>query len=562
MGREVELRRVRKNLEKIRDSTRLTINEALRPSLRPLKILDLPDELLRHIFLLVRGNTSMYELAFFDMHPGDVKQIQKLRLTCKRFCETSSHLLMFYVKINLTPESLAHLDQVAQHPLISKGIRALKVCLGRHFDSDIAHDIRAFAQYQATRLRSHIEGWEMIVQHPSIFDHTPPEVVQRAIDRAVSVSESFEAAAQHGVNENCREHVLLGKAQEIYRQGYGSQLLLHGGAFAQAIASAMVRMPTASWLNIQDEDIYSSFAAKNRLQAFCPEDLENYDMLQLKLQAPNFSWSMARYQGLRSPPADVIPSILLSTGEAGTGLIGLDIDIPPPDNLSSLSAAQVEPPKLQAASQQLRSFTFRPRRGESLPMETLSVLRGFLATIIHTSSLQRISLCFDFMYEAISGQPTVSMAPILLSHAWPSLRELEFNGPFYFEDLQKVVNSIVEHVTLQWSGYLMDASWVEVLDFLRGHGSCAGITLGDVNGSIAGAECEHMTREEVDFIFSRSVSKGHWRSMGRATEYVQGWTTQNPIVDWENGELEMPQPIAEDEEDQETESVTDDQVPD
>lgn len=51
-------------LEGMRDTTRRAINEAVRPFLRPLRILDLPDELLRQIFLYVRGRTSMLSLHF------------------------------------------------------------------------------------------------------------------------------------------------------------------------------------------------------------------------------------------------------------------------------------------------------------------------------------------------------------------------------------------------------------------------------------------------------------------------------------------------------------------
>ena len=112
----VKLRSLERDLERLRDTTRQTINKLQRPFLRPLKILDLPDELLRLIFLHVRGRTTISELAFYDFSGGNVEQVKKLRLTCKRFCENSSHLLMFYVKVEMTSESLAHLDEVSRHP--------------------------------------------------------------------------------------------------------------------------------------------------------------------------------------------------------------------------------------------------------------------------------------------------------------------------------------------------------------------------------------------------------------------------------------------------------------
>jgi len=499
----------------------------------------------------------MYKLFFFDFSQGDVAQVKNLRLTCRRFCDNSSHLLMVYVKVAMTPQSLARLDEVSRHPTISKGIRAIKIPLGRHFDAGIVHDIRAFAHYQASRLRGKIETWERNVEHPMLmsFDDTPIEVYERAIDRAIVIAESWEDAAQNGLNENCPEHVLLNKAQEQYQRCYESQVLLQRGAFAQAVVNAMTRMPTATWLSIVDEDIRSWRGPERKLENVFPEDLEDPDSLQLKLQAPVFSWAMARYQGLMSPPIDMIPSILLSIGNAGICLKGIDILIPPPIDLSSFSTTEIEHPKLRATSQKLQAFTFSPRRAEALPMDTSNLLSGFLSTILDTSALQRIDLGFDFQYKDSDGlQPTFSMAPILLSRTWPNLKELSFNGPFYFEELQKVVNRIGKDVDLKWSGYLMDASWAEVLDFLQGRVSY-NARLGDVNGSIAGAECEDMTREEINFIFQEEINI--W-SGSRATKFIRGWTKTNPVRDWENGELAMPGIITEDRNDEDDEPIAND----
>lgn len=527
-------------LEGLRDTTRRTINEAVRPLLRPLRILDLPDELLRHIFLYVRGRTSMYKLAFYDMIGGDAEQIKKLRLTCRRFCVTSSHLLMFYVKVDMTSQSLAHLDEVSRHSTISKGIRAVKICLGRHFDHDIACDTRAFALYQGTKLRNYLDSWEMSIQNRYPHGEVSRDVLQRAIHRGTIIADSFDEAAQHGLNETCPEHVLLRAAQECYRQHHETQLLLQHGPFAQATFSAMMRMPTATWLSIQDGDIRAISGPDWESDIIYPENLENVDTLRLKLEAPSFSWSMARYRGLRSPPVDVIPSILLSIGEAGIRLTGLDIDVPLPDNLSSFSRDQVTPSKMQASSQQLKAFACRPRHAVPLSKEAVPLLTGFLSTILQTSSLQRIDLCFDFMSEESSGlQPIASMAPILFSRSWPSLEELSFTGPFHFQDLRNLVNHIDKNVDLQWSGYLMDGSWAGVLDFLRDCRLHATITLGDVNGSIAGAECENMSRAELDHIFRENDFTPSLASESRAARYIRGWTTRNPVTDWIHGDLEL-----------------------
>lgn len=565
----INLKNLQTMLEGLRDTTRRAINEAVRPSLRPLNILDLPDELLRHIFLHVRGRTSMYKLVFhYYLNRGDVKQVKKLRLTCRRFCTTSSHLLMFYVKVNLTSESLALLDKVSRHPTISKGIRAIKICLGRHFDADFSRELPAFAQHHATKLRNSINPWRMSIRHGFSRERTTREVLQNAIDRGTRIAKLCDEAAQHGLDETCPEHVSLGMAQEYYRQNCESQIILQRGPFAQAIVSAMARMPTATWLSIQDEDTEAITESVRKYEMINPQDLESLDTLRPKLQAPSFSWSRARYSGLRSPPIDVIPSILLSIGEAGIPLLGLDLEVPLPDNLSSFSTDQVEPSKLQASSQQLKAFAFRPHHAVALPPEATALLTGFLSTILRTSSLQRIDLCFDFMYKN-TGRPQLtarapSMAHILLSYTWPSLKELSFNGPFCLADLQKVVNHIDKDVELEWSGCLTDASWAEVLDVLRGCGLRTAITLGDTSGSIAGAECVNMSEDEMRLIFRDLIFERHLEPVSRATRYIRGWAAQNPVTEWSNGVLEVPvldsTDDAETDEDQEGDTISDDET--
>lgn len=529
----LNLDRLRGRLEEMRDTMRRTINEAVRPFLRPLNILDLPDELLRHIFLHIRGDTTTFNFDDCDDSGDDVQQVKDLRLTCRRFCATSSHLLMFYVKVDLTPESLAHLDRVSQHPTISKGIRVVKIYLGRHFDPEISHDFRAFAGYQGSKLRRSIRFWKMNIWHP--LRHR--ELSQEAIDRAILIAESFQKAAQNGLDENCPEHVLLRQAQECYSQHYKYQLSLQRGAFAQAIVSAMLRMPTAVWLSIDDGDMTPTFAAVEKAESIVPGDLEDLSALQLKLQVPRFSWMMERYRELSNPPVDLIPSILLAIGEAGIGLIGLEIDIHQPGNLSSILADQVKPSEMQVSSKQLSAFTFRLRDAILLPAEAVSALKVFLSTILQASSLQSIDLYFDSICEAPSdSQSIVSMATVLFPHHWPSLEKMSFEGPFCCDDLKKLVNHVNKDVKLQWSGDLLDGSWADVLDVLRNCELHTAITLGDV-GTLGGAECNIMPSDELDFIFAIKGSRREL--MNEATRYIRGKATRNPVTDWENGDLDI-----------------------
>lgn len=107
----------------------------------------------------------------------------------------------------MTPESIARLDEISQHPTIRRGILAIKIPLGPHYDSEITHDIQSFAHYRASKLHDRINYWQFKLHHPSLNKPMPTEVFQNAIDLTIPIAESWENVAQHGVDEDCSEHV-------------------------------------------------------------------------------------------------------------------------------------------------------------------------------------------------------------------------------------------------------------------------------------------------------------------------------------------------------------------
>lgn len=86
----------------------------------------------------------------------------------------------------------------------------------------------------------------------------------------------------------------------------------------------------------------------------------------------------------------------------------------------------------------------------------------------------------------------------------------------------------------------MDASWVEVLDFLRYHFRHEDQDHQfDPTQGIYGAECVNMTPMEEHFIFGTGWRK--WNDpQNQATKFIRGRIQNNPVKDWENGELELP----------------------
>jgi len=225
-------------------------------------------------------------------------------------------------------------------------------------------------------------------------------------------------------------------------------------------------------------------------------------------------------------------------------LKGLDLGTPPPADGVSIAQTINDESGFHAAARQLKAIQFRPRNDcwvtewSERPTKEWKPFIKFL-THLRTESLQRIDLSFHFMGHD-GPYPLLSMDPTLQSLTWPNLEILHFNGPFHFEELRSVVKRLDKKVRLQWSGFLMSGCWSEVLDFLKGL-TLKRTEVGDVNGSIYGQECNEMTTEERKAIFHEDYSL-RWNAGSLATQYVRGWRRMNPVIEWEDGTLEIPEP--------------------
>jgi hypothetical protein len=273
--------------------------------------------------------------VLFDFAGSSTESIKQVRLTCRRFCNTSSHLLLDYVPVCLTRESLAHLDEVSRHPLLSKGVRAIKFSVVPYYDAVLANDIHAFATYRASKLRESVDSWEMF---RSDVRFAPPGLSDEAFSKASFLAQSWDEVAAQGINASDADHVLLASAHEEYGKRHRDhkdvcRLLIQG------IASAMMRIPTATWLSTDDCPYlgmgqYSPY--------FQPKSLDSPDPLLGKLVMPmgSVGWSTMREieeYGLEPPPFYLISGLLLSIQQLGVSLKGLDLGTPPPPDGVSIA---------------------------------------------------------------------------------------------------------------------------------------------------------------------------------------------------------------------------------
>lgn len=464
-----------KNLEGERDQVRRTINSRIRSKLRPLKIVDLPDELLLRIFYYARYDVyDDDELHSGVVDAGQIRSsatddIKNLRLTCRRFCSTTSHLLLPSLEVDMTnSSSLKRLDEVSRHPTISKGVRVVRVTLN-YYSSVQAEDIRIFAEWHGDHWSEAVIDWQRKLTRSSVVG-IEKQLFENAMAEVPHTMGWCYQVPQHALENESDSHpswALLKRAHDKYRRRYNEWTVMRDGAFVSAVISAMARMPAATWLDIRDGSKNTSNS--NHLDQILPEDVINPDLLYEKILAPVKSWAggIQWASELGQLPFETFHELLLAAQGAGIRVMGLDIFTALPPDMPPLM--EEEYTQLRSAVKHLKILRFQPKsiRRPSFWEDTLEEqwqpFVRFLSTMLDSSSLKRIDLELGSLYRNKTPNPyphlvtpSVNMARVLRFRTWPNLRYLSFDGPFHLLDLEQVVIRAPQDLELELSGFLSE----------------------------------------------------------------------------------------------------------
>lgn len=125
-------------LRAIHQSTREGANKHSRPYLKSLGLMDLPDEILVTICSFLHPNPYRSKECYTrpsgvfktncrsETERNLLKNIQNLRLTCKRLCDASSILLLPILTVGIDPDSLLRFSNVSRHPIISTACASMQ----------------------------------------------------------------------------------------------------------------------------------------------------------------------------------------------------------------------------------------------------------------------------------------------------------------------------------------------------------------------------------------------------------------------------------------------------
>lgn len=451
------LRLVSLKLADAHNALRQVFGSLARPLLRPLKIHDLPDELLMDISGYLRN-------------PADIKN---LRLSCRHLNETSSHLLMDTAYVSLNPKSLERLREVSHHASISRGIRRLVASVDV-YNADFAHSVQSFAARCIKELDDLYENfpWDQPYRRDTFL----------LLHSWIAFTESFTDTYNDGAHLNEENVSALYNGWLRYHQLYHEQhMVLRHGRFPLAIAEAIGRMPSIEELVIRDRSRSSDDEHPRSPSTFhkLGTMVQNRTRLVEEMMLHAFSWQKARITRVENPPTHLLYQIPLAIHDAGHSVAHLRFDLTPPQSFQlQLSSTQMY--RLILFAQGLKSFKFsaraepanlwRPSR-DAKEKENLEL---FLAAFMKSMHLDFVALDFAFEErDCLAANRThdpnrTSIGPLLTNLRQPQNIHLK-NCSLTLEELRTFVRlpRKVPAVLGLWYVYLLDGDWADAVELFR-----------------------------------------------------------------------------------------------
>lgn len=543
-------------------------------------ILSLPDELLLDIFTQVKTYRPTNKALHSDFASSSA-DIAAVRLTCRRFAATSSHLLVHYVRLDgINSHSLDRLEAISHHPLVRKGVRIIRLEL-RCYVPSLANDIGKFARWAAKRVLSLAQHqrrtFEREIESSRYEDCsiTTQGLLRRRDELAtlferlrtmldmwssVSVKEGEDVptnllirTAKDELNSSeIDSHLeaepcvsLLREAHDLYRRRYEDQEALRkDNAFVVRFAEAMSRMSKVKILEVQDYQHEPSTCLTccdedNVAPAFRKGwDTNHTDVpIDMDILVEPMSWAQTMEQSYATPPAELLFTLPVAIQNMSCQLESILIrTTTPTENLALFLQDSIykDCPTLSRACDAigLKSFAFIQSIGpedqiwEPPVVEDFGVFKGYIAAMTSSNTLERVRLALDSRLET---QEALSFGDLLVSTSWTELRDIHISGlTIRLEDLVRFRKMLEgEQLSLDFLTLsrvrLVSGYWTEALEVLRE----MRITDKEVLKP-AGAECDSLLTKPLcsgyESIFG--VGLGSENEAGR---FINGKMEQNPL---------------------------------
>lgn len=527
-----ELKSLLPKLEAIQTSFHQVLDAHARSLSQKPWIIKLPDELLRMISELVRDNPDTVN---DDDSIRDIKSIKSMRLTCRRLCDASSHLLLHQLDVSLTTSSLAHLDEVSRHPTISKGIRSLQICAAL-YDPGVARNFRSFTGNAARRMRQYLE--DNSYKMSSYFDVNLPQrnwqdpqdgcnketawvlervqLFQRRRDVALMCAKYL--AAEESVPDEDQTMATFRRVYEQYRQLVSDQeTLLRDDTFVQNVAMAVARMPTIVGLSMTDRSSFKQCSLSTSLSG--PVDHT--------LRRDLFVTSGGNYKipiGLQRRTAKLLYQLPLAIGRAGNSLTELYIGFDSEGANKGLELDKKQMRDIVRAVGHLKVLHISGQWGMPAMYSTASPgewtsLPKFVSLFMRASSLRSVTIDLGNWYV-----PPEFVAPSLVSIPWEKLTKISLHGfSMDLDEIRKHIDKLQRGTCIVlWNLYLKSGSRADLLDMVREKADC--------QSDVFGLESHENDSDDENEDAYWSTVLNQTRKMKRLINgYIRGHCSENPF---------------------------------
>lgn len=400
--------------------------------------------------------------------------------------------------------------------------------------SELSSDLRRFAEVWSRSLAQDTDLLKHVARHPksvTLFKGLSQADIDPTLEKCCSVLKAWEWLAHSGEDLPGSEAFVevLRTAHREYQRLFDVQIrLLEHRGFVQAFASAIAQMSHAKSLVIDEEVPFAHLHRQPFYKAIHDPNVLRWTYLRALT-----TWSADQHGLDLSPSMDLVLDVLAAIPGAGASLRNVKIDIACVGDTGLLVSSLSTRRHISALSKQLGSASIHfGALQEDSSSNTRSDFYQLLLAILDSDSLENIDIRLDDI-ENEESKP-FDIGPVLNHQKRPSLSNLSLEGvAIHATDLELFTGSLRSRGYLDEdpkSSYfrgvrfhlrelrLLSGTWMEVLDLLRAKSS----RYPSIEKP-SGAECDAMSKEEYDKVFTRP-GNGYASSRDKpslAEEYVQ-----------------------------------------
>lgn len=541
-----------------------------RLTVRPLKVVHLPHEILTMIFahfeddptppIQVESNSSD------DCLPKpDVANIRNIRLTCRSFCEAGSRFLLPVIEISFTRSSVQRLEEISNHPTISRGVRIIRIHADA-YSSWLANNWGNFCNQIIIRLETLSSRFELeaervwrrvtedcrlvgLIPEPRFLKIRGQEMVLQDAEDLAAIVKKFEdrdSSVELALDpfETKISEALVQTHQEYKGRYREQQSLAEDAQICTNISTAISLMPFVQRLCIvgscgplMDEILGGRF----------DEPLDTHKW-RAAFRSPNPFQNMMLHQftGVRTrtllewngiPAFSLVLRLPLVLQAGSRNLTHLDIDFPAVSGSSQEIAAE-HLQDLRLACQQLKVVQIRVTQGALdrlfSPEWGLAATYSVIEAMLVSPDLEAFKLDLqteDFPEDLVESDESV--ASLLAGISWDKLRTLHLaNVSIEVDELRELLARAPGKIHLNLTGVLLlEGTWAEALEILRGRADSSSRVVNP-----RGKEIAALSRREADY-FRHEFDSEHrngWysaqRCPGPASHYIRGGDISNPLI--------------------------------